>query len=374
MVIGVWYLPLFISAFAEPLHAFSTPQCNRIAGRNRAFKKKYCKQMIAQMPVNWSSTLVVVTLLLALTVAIAGRAIASQQRGGGGGAVRLGIVAITTRPDDLRHWLVHHRDHVGVERVYLRVEATPELRRLLRSAEWAHLVRATYVDWAHRSYVDIQTRQRAHVDAAIVRARADGLTHLLHVDDDELLHCPRGAAALREYIARATAIDSLTVQNYEAVYSREAAHDCAHPFATQHFNTSRATFSAYANGKAIGRLSPALRCGGAHGFVGRRGVVPTSLAIVLHYESHCIPRWRAKFAAYARNSSDACASRRIPFMFYCESMTALAPGTDNDNESVDKIWYRWKSHDSGDVDHGRRIVHIPSVGYGEKKSWTQQKA
>ena len=49
------------------------------------------------------------------------------------------------------------------------------------------------------------TRQAKHVEDVVPRARAAGLSHLLHCDDDELVYCQQGAAALRAELAAAPA-------------------------------------------------------------------------------------------------------------------------------------------------------------------------
>ena len=151
----------------------------------------------------------------------------------------------------------------GVERFYIRLEESPRLRSLLSSPAWcacvelldtsaaqsvaAQSVAAQSVaeqsggtaaadgtphgitpehditpelDVTPHDYFDKVQRQQRVVAAAIPRARAHGLTHLLHIDDDELLYCPRGSAPLVAQLARCLQSESVAdihLANVEAL-------------------------------------------------------------------------------------------------------------------------------------------------------------
>ena len=138
-------------------------------------------------------------------------------------------------------------------------------------------------------------RQSGHIASVIPRARAAGLTHLLHIDDDELVYCPSGPRALLAELASAPAgKPDVHLCNVEALLD---STDCSSPFlearAFRHFPTR---YCSYTNGKSFGKLSDAgLQAHGPHHFrcaAGAGGAlspfthaVPPHVGVVLHYES-----------------------------------------------------------------------------------------
>ena len=81
------------------------------------------------------------------------------------------------------------------------MEDTPELEALLAEPPWCTFVEATFTSGTHRDYFAQMDRQSAHMVATVPRAREAGLTHLLHVDDDELVYCSAGVHVLRAELA-----------------------------------------------------------------------------------------------------------------------------------------------------------------------------
>ena len=70
-------------------------------------------------------------------------------------------------------------------------------------------------------------RQSAHIAAVIPRARAAGYTHILHVDDDELIYCANGVGALLDEMGNAPeSRPDVHMQNVEAVFPSD---DCDNP-------------------------------------------------------------------------------------------------------------------------------------------------
>ena len=139
-------------------------------------------------------------------------------------ALRVGIVCMTKQPQHMHTWLTYHHGCCGIERFYLRVEDTPDLAALLKG--WHGIVNADYAEGG--AYQDIPARQVAHVATAIVKARADGLNYLLHIDDDELLYCAGGLARLHEaLLAAPDGTVELHISNIEAL---APSMDCAQPF------------------------------------------------------------------------------------------------------------------------------------------------
>lgn len=251
--------------------------------------------------------------------------------------VRIGVVMLTKHPVDMRGWLEHHR-RIGVRRVYIRVEDSPDLVRMLERPEYADLVYVESSD-GDTDYFDLMTRQCRWVDEAIVRSRTDEVTHLLHIDDDELLYCPLGRATLEAELSHVEQ-SSIHIDNVEAVYDES---NCSSPFATtRHFCVDQAQFTAYANGKSFGNLeNDSLKSYGPHRFSGDEYRLPPHVAVVLHYEGACLVRWAEKFAGYARSTPDACDGGKIPFPYYCESLRAFVRN-DMDEQDRSRVWERWK--------------------------------
>lgn len=254
--------------------------------------------------------------------------------------IRVGIVMLTKNPVDILGWLEHHR-RLGVHRVYVRVEDGPDVVRVLTRPEYADVV---YVDSADGEndymsplYFKTMERQTRWVDEAISRARADGVTHLLHIDDDELLYCPLGRATLDAELSNIQA-SSIHLDNAEAVYDES---NCFSPFATtRHFCIDQANFTAYANGKSFGNLQDeSLKSWGVHRFWGDEYHLPPHVAVILHYEGSCLVRWAEKFAGYARTMPDAC--QEIPFAYYCDSIQAFSDPTLTTHDRT-RVWERWK--------------------------------
>ena len=236
---------------------------------------------------------------------------------------RIGIACMTKQPQHLDAWLRYHHERCGIMKFYLRVEDTPDLTAL--TDEWDGVVSAMFD--AGGAYEDIPARQVAHVAQSIVKARADGLTHLLHVDDDELLFCAGGLGALHKTLLSAQpGTVEFHMSNIEAL---APSMDCAHPFHEVHaFRHDRDRFCSYWNGKAIGVLAAqGLRAAGPHAFIasgggGRHEIAPW-VGCILHYESCSFAAWRRKFITAARSQH---AHARLPsdFRFYRVSLSAAA--------------------------------------------------
>ena len=252
-----------------------------------------------------------------------------------GTAVALGIVCMTKQPHDFATWLHYHHTRVGVERFYIKVEDTPELKALLDTPPWDRVVHATFDDGTQRDYFAQMDRQSSHISASLPLARAAGLTHLLHIDDDELLYCASGWQRLRAELASAP-VDrpDCHLCNVEALLP---SAQCASPFREavvfRHLPTR---YTSYTNGKSIGRLDAAtLRAHGPHHFRtnnhtgGKASAIthhiPADVAVVLHYESATYSKWHAKYMDLAaRHGNDPNVFQRVPFAFYRKSIAAAA--------------------------------------------------
>ena len=230
--------------------------------------------------------------------------------------VRLAIACMTKQPINFDVWLRHHVVNLGATKIFLRVESTPELRTLVESAQYRNIVRATYDDRPLvRDNGSAQTeRQVQFVNAAIATSRSEGLTHLLHLDDDELCYAPGGRDKLFAALHRLG--DSLACSALALTIEAQApSADCVCPFTeVECFRHRPADFGSYGNdanstGKSFGVLRFAnLECDGPHHFrlrsdsghsaaagYGRTAALPPPLAVTLHYESCTLARWRRKF-------------------------------------------------------------------------------
>jgi len=248
-------------------------------------------------------------------------------------AVRLGLVSMLKKPAHVETWLTYYRDVIGIERFFLKVEDTPELEPFFSQEPWCQLVDVSFESGTHRDYFTQMDRQSSHMVCSVPKARECGLTHLLHVDDDELIYCSAGVDVLRAELARASPSQpDLHMLNIEALYPSEA---CNNPFKEttvfRHFPTK---YCSYTNGKSFGRLdADGLRSHGPHHFRCSNGaggsksavthMIPPWVATVLHYESASFRKWRRKFVELAaRHGDDEKVFARVPFTFYKQSILA----------------------------------------------------
>lgn len=268
--------------------------------------------------------------------------------------VRLGIVGMTRNPHRLDTWLMYHHVIVGVERFFLHVENTAWLSSLLSRPPWCEVVVAKFVERedSHYDYFTLMHRQVEHVNASIGLARDTGLTHIAHIDDDELIYCASGVEEFRRALGRA-ASPSASLKNIEAIIPHHACDDVFRECTA--FRCCPSRFCAYSNGKSIGFLGCAdLKAHGPHHF---RGSMPTTPDIVetyqgciLHYESGTFARWLAKFSGLARrHTRDPKQISSIPFPFYKESIAAAQALIDagdasgvEERDAALRLWQRWK--------------------------------
>jgi hypothetical protein len=168
----------------------------------------------------------------------------------------LAVACMTKHPSNFPTWLLYHRRMVGVEHFFLRVEDTPVLEKFLSTEPWSTFVT---VDSAHSTVRDWEgqtNRQCEHVRRSIKAARNAGITHLLHIDDDELLYLPHGFNLLRATILRAPAETAdFHCLNLEAM---APSIDCVNPFVEcTAFRHCSSDYCAYggglrSKGKSIG--------------------------------------------------------------------------------------------------------------------------
>lgn len=233
--------------------------------------------------------------------------------------------------NDLIRWLHHHRMHIGVEHFFLRLENMPVAAQdILLADEWTFSVHVTFAEGPHaRDCGGMQTtRQDEHVQQSIVHARQLGCTHLLHLDDDELLYLPSGLPPLHALMLHASpdAVAELHIRNLEAL---SPGTSCERPFSdVVCFRHRPREYSGYgalqgSTGKSMGVLRhggliplgphhfgtcepPGLAVGRAGLVMGRARraaighaetlVVPPAIAVILHFHCASLSRWQAKYS------------------------------------------------------------------------------
>ena len=305
-------------------------------------------------------------------------------------SVRIGLVAMVRAPEgvdeatsdsfaaSLQTFLRHHTA-LGVERFFLHLEDSAALHAQLGADTRVELTSAS---GTARDYFGQVDRQAAAVDAAVARARSAGLTHLLHIDCDELLYCSRGPGALRAALAAAPAAAAdLHLHNLEALPPSASSRPDLFRGVTA-FRHEPRRFCAYTNGKSFGRLaSPGLRMAGPHRFRAdaadagattatmdeggsqQQHQLPAPVACVLHFESTTYALWQDKFASLATRhlsssgdnggQGDGRQQPRLPFAYYRESMEQahrlLLAHAAEDSRAATKetvaalqLWCRWK--------------------------------
>lgn len=300
-------------------------------------------------------------------------------------SIRIAVVTMTSGPLNLAEWLEHHHRHAGVSRFYLRFEQA-RLPALLGQPPWNAVVESFNAEAQPvRNYRAQQARQTGFVREAIRRARIANMTHLLHIDDDELLFCPGGVGLLRGALTLAGSQPaSLALHNLEALYpSEEVATGGSFSFnASVAFRHDRYRYASYTNGKSFGNLAVTnLQADGVHRFerekwqatanrfdrvpiagsrannrerrrVGRRSgreldwQLPPAAAVLLHFESPTFSSWLRKFEGMARaGMTDQ------KFRWYRESLKAAKQlldavaaerGVGEAREDAAKLWASWK--------------------------------
>ena len=259
--------------------------------------------------------------------------------------IKIAIVCMTKNPISFEDWLLHHFNNIGVVHIFLRVEDTPELHNIIDDIRWKRKISVSY-DSGERDYIQQMERQKRFVNETITISEKMGHTHIIHIDDDELLYLPRGRDALLKFLNK-TKDTFFKIKNLEAIYDKE---ECNSPFRNVNkFLVDASEFTSYTNGKGMACTKADIICMGPHDFKLQSNihekafVIDDSILIVLHYESPCIAKWKSKFYSYkTRNQDDL---SKIPFKFYREAIY------DNSNTT----WSKYKLYN---LNEHKNIVHI----------------
>lgn len=260
--------------------------------------------------------------------------------------VRSAIVMLSRHPPEFATWLRYHLDYVGVERIFMEVEDTPQFNATWNALPPAHQERVTvwhpnsYFKVAHDAqqrptddYETLQARQLRAMARAKDEATAAGIQWLIHIDDDELLYSPMQRPLADVLGAMPDEVEQAYIPNVEAVYPSVDVKNCFEE--TTEVNMNRYNFVSYANGKAAVRLdgpsAEYIQPAGPHLWREVDGFEPQSLHLdeesfgsplfVVHFESCPFSRWEDKF--WELGNTDASKIHRIPFQFYRESIERM---------------------------------------------------
>lgn len=253
---------------------------------------------------------------------------------------KVAMVLLTRHPADIKTWLQYHLDYMGVDRIFLSVEDTPQLKEVLEAAppSWKSKVTAWYQAPALQGedqrptddYETLQARQVKAMAMAKKQCEAEGIDWLLHIDDDELLYTPQHRAVGSVLAAMPAEFNQAYIPNVEAVYPSADTKSCFREAAE--FNVNRYKFAAYANGKAAVRVADTeAHPAGPHQWRDANNEEPPSIHLdaepfgpplmVVHFESCPFTRWEDKF--YELGNTDQEKVSHIPFPFYRSSIARM---------------------------------------------------
>lgn len=190
---------------------------------------------------------------------------------------------------------------------------------------------------------EVMARQVLNVEAALARARADGMRWLLHLDIDELWVARAGGAQEHFRTLDASPFDGARYLNLEGVPERADLRD---PFrevtlfkVNEKVAPSPLPFLAYVNGKSAVRVGDGIRAHGVHLFARGPALVPSVLAVdpaIFHYVSCGYRQWRDKYRLLGGFADRWFRRHPIGVPFHLESRDVWAGG----DERAARRFYR----------------------------------
>ena len=216
--------------------------------------------------------------------------------------MKVAIAVTTKNPLFFETWLDHHR-RIGIEHFFIRVEESPDLCETLSKCPDVTLT----ADEETCSQHGVEVRQCSNATYALRESQPMGITHVLHIDDDELLFYPSGFDAFRVHVNDVTT-PNIQISNHEAY---APSIDVVNPFLECcDFETNPYCFRAHGWGKCMGIVGKATYSMNPHSFYGYFTAVPPEIAIIRHYDSIPYKRWLIKMTRY----SDANVVSNFPFV------------------------------------------------------------
>lgn len=246
------------------------------------------------------------------------------------------IAACVKQPVNFKFWLDYHLNQCGVSKIFLRIQDTPELQDLIDL--YSQEVEAVFVDSGKsyaNDYYKLQNFQIDFVNGIVNKLKADNplsYTHLIHIDDDELIYFPSGPEAFWDELQAFPGFGCYSIQNIEACYERPFNN----LFTAQYFCIESTEYVAYANGKSIASLNENVELLGPHRFSGKQHDLDPGNIVILHYESHDFDNWFQKFKAYSINN--ALDVDEIPFEFFRQSIEVMSKS----RQAQQGVWDRYK--------------------------------
>ena len=240
------------------------------------------------------------------------------------------IVSLVRNPIDFNTWLNHHFK-IGIDKFYIRIEETPELRKVIEKHPRKNDIHAEYVDNVDKTnnWHNLQTRQKDFCEKTIKNLQNVNGWIFQNIDDDELLYTPKGNI---HKCLKYTSFykQSIFIPTIEAVYPK-VSDKC---FSTKKFVKcdSRSLCTSYYGGKSCGRISNTLKPYGPHYFQGllwkgNKSIFcdNTTDMYILHHESCNFQKWKTKFKALTQGG------KKIPhgFSFYNDSIDVIKSGDEN---------------------------------------------
>lgn len=234
--------------------------------------------------------------------------------------VRVAIATMSKHAPDLPFWIDYHLNHVKVDKIYLRLE-DPTLQRHIPVSPKIEFIDITSFSKNRNSYDRQQFRQIDFLKKVLHHARSQGITHLLHIDDDELIWVsPAFHSSLSFWIQNKKNMSQPNIhfQNMEAILSTTSSSspfmNC-YEFTDCRFGECR----SYANGKSMANLFHTnIQPYGVHHFSGETYHVPVTEAVILHFDSITFELWQKKFKNLSNLDNQT--FHDIPFPFYRQSI------------------------------------------------------
>lgn len=306
---------------------------------------------------------------------------------------RVAVVMLSRHPPDLALWLTYHLDYMGVERVFMQVEDTPEFNKTWEGLANEHRQRVTV--WrpalAERGlgtrpsddYETLQRRQLRAMSRAKEAAAVQGIDWLVHIDDDELLYAPMHRTIGDLLGSMPANFDQAYIPNVEAIYPSAEVKNCF--LETVEINVNAYTFASYANGKSAVRVADAGAApSGPHMWRNQDGSGIPSIhldrepfgapLLVVHYESCPFSRWEDKFWELGNTAESKIVG--IPFRFYRDSIERMQSCSSGLAErsveggqgecsegALRHLWEQWKTENNPALRRqDLQPLHIPWEG------------
>ncbi|MEP6701390.1 MAG: glycosyltransferase family 2 protein [Betaproteobacteria bacterium] len=220
---------------------------------------------------------------------------------------RVALVTTLRGAERVLESFVHYHLGVGFSCLYLFFDDADDpglaIARRLNDSRIAILVRGAELDAEWRKCIqfgyyaphvahEVMARQSLNAEVAVQRALADQIDWLLHIDADELFHCPGQDAPTHFSSLAAQGVERAIYPNFEALCESETVGDFFRDVTLFKFNPNlqpggrlsaaqqAATdasskfpphfFLFYSNGKSAARVRPGLVPDGVHRFHARQ--------------------------------------------------------------------------------------------------------